>query len=172
MQKKIIFISGVHGSGKGTLAKELNVNLGLKTYSASSLIKENSDYIENSKQVDDPERNQNALLKGLKSIDEKKIVVDGHFCLFDLNNEVINISFDVFDAINPIFIVNVYCPVDEIYDRILKRDGVKINKKQMDRLQKNENQRAISFCNKNSLELYQFHSGTPTDSLVKQLESL
>lgn len=172
MQKKIIFISGVHGSGKGTLANALNVKLGLKAYSASRLIKENSDYIENSKQVDAPERNQKALLKGLESIYEKKFIVDGHFCLFDLNNEVINISFDVFDVINPIAIVNVHCSVDEIYDRILKRDGIEINKKQMDILQKAENQRTVSFCNKNSIEFYQYHSGTSIDRLIKQIENL
>lgn len=71
--KKVVFVSGVHGSGKGTLCRSLNDLSCVKSYSASDLIKNNSDYIEDSKLVDNAEKKSSGLNSRYFFSERKKV---------------------------------------------------------------------------------------------------
>ncbi|OEG73208.1 hypothetical protein BEL05_13125 [Shewanella colwelliana] len=167
--KEIYFISGIHGVGKGTLCHQLNAELGLPIYSCSDLIKQNSGYIENSKIVTTAERNQEALIQGLRKINEKRFLLDGHFCLIGKEKGIIELDYDVFDAIAPVAVINVVCEPSVIHERLLNRDGNAINVDKLELLQLKETARAKEYCEINSISLYDYQSSNPIDLLVKIL---
>lgn len=122
---KLVFVSGVHGVGKGHLCSLISDKTRLPIFSASTLIKnQKNSAVDVDKRVIDPEINQSYLVDALKNIntESKIIVLDGHFCLYDGAN-IIEISFDFFKSI-PIFsIIVLFDDPYVIYDRLIKRDG-------------------------------------------------
>lgn len=164
--KKVVFVSGVHGSGKGTLCQSLNDLLGVKSYSASDLIKNNSDYVEDSKLVDKAEKNQAALIRGLSSVKEKKFLLDGHFCLLNNNMEIITIDYAVFDAMNLSLVIFVECEPEELRRRLLMRDNTKFSVELLSSFQKAEFERAKSFCFQRNIPFVKHYSGQDDISLT------
>ncbi|EGQ9890886.1 AAA family ATPase [Vibrio cholerae] len=160
--KKIHFVAGVHGAGKGTLCSKLKESLNIPIYSCSDLIKENSDYVEETKEVTTAERNQRALLIGLAEIQDSEFLLDGHFCLVGKNQEIIQLSYDVFDEINPCSIILVSANVTEIYERLNARDGYALNKNVLYRLQSQEKQRVSEYSELKCINFHIYESGTET----------
>lgn len=167
--KEIYFVSGIHGVGKGTLCNRLNSELGIPTYSCSDLIKKNSEYVEASKLVTSAERNQEALIRGLRKIEEDKILLDGHFCLMGKEDNIIVLDYEVFDTIAPVAIINITCEPAVVYERLLKRDGEAINVSMLDLLQSKETTRAKEYCKANSIGLFNYQSATSIEILLKIL---
>lgn len=96
MEKGIILFSGTHGIGKGHFIKE-NLKDGeddILCVSASELIgqyrnSEDAGY----KKVKDVDGNQEILLLALKHISiDRTILLDGHLCIINSNNEIERIS--------------------------------------------------------------------------------
>jgi adenylate kinase len=167
--KEIYFISGIHGVGKGTLCRQLNAELGIPIYSCSDLIKQNSEYIEVGKVVAAAERNQEALIQGLSKIHEKRLLLDGHFCLIGKEQSIIELDDNVFDAIAPVAVINVICEPEIIHERLLKRDGTAISADVLELFQLKETARAEEYCKKNSISLFNYHSSKPIEQLLKTL---
>ncbi|WP_342609244.1 ATP-binding protein [Vibrio tritonius] len=167
---KTIFVSGIHGVGKGTLCQEIKNRLNIESHSCSDLIKEYSNYIEKDKCVDNAEFNQLALLKGLQEITSPAILLDGHFCLLGKDFQVINLEFKTFESISPNKVLLVTCDELKVSDRIFNRDGKRIEVKALKELQQSEKYRAQEFCNKNNIPLYEFVSEkSELGSLIKWL---
>ncbi|MDP2489656.1 ATP-binding protein [Vibrio splendidus] len=164
--KDIYFVSGIHGVGKGTLCNQLKSELGLSVYSCSELIKQNSEYVEDSKVVTTAERNQEALIRGLSKIKEDKFLLDGHFCLMGKEEEIIVLDDMVFDAISPVAVINVTCDAPIVHERLLKRDGKAISADVLRVLQVKETARAEEYCKKNSIGLFNYQSATPIATLL------
>ncbi|WP_102504712.1 ATP-binding protein [Salinivibrio kushneri] len=154
-----IFITGIHGVGKGTLCLELKDELQANVYSCSELIKKKYNYVEYSKLVTDAERKQLALINGLSELKGKRILLDGHFCLLGRNNNIIELKFDTFEAINPDKMVLVTCDEQVIFKRLMDRDGKSIDANQLKLLQQHEISRARIFSKKNGIPLFEFVSG-------------
>jgi len=167
--KEIYFVSGIHGAGKGTLCAQLNSELGLPVYSCSELIKQNSEYVEDSKVVTTAERNQEALIRGLEKVKEDRLLLDGHFCLIGKEEEIIVLDDLVFDTISPVAVINVICDATIVHERLLKRDGKAISVDVLGSLQVKETSRAEEYCNKNSIGLFNYQSATPLDTLLMVL---
>lgn len=137
----VIFICGIHGSGKGTLCKKISSQTGIPHFTASDVLKwsEVSPNMQNKNVVDIPET-QNRLLLGLEKLKEKhqSFILDGHFCLFNKEGDVEKISVEVFEKISPNFIVLVSANSDKITARLKARDNVKYSEVILKQMQKIE----------------------------------
>ena len=145
---------------------------GICSYSSSALIKEYSQYIEISKKIDNPKNNQSALLESLGQVKESEFFLDGHFCLLNTTNEVLDIPFQVFDDINPVAVVSVYCDSSEVRRRVFKRDKVSLDEIVLEDLQMRDRVRAMSFCEESSIPFIPYTSGDSLASVFEVLEHL
>ncbi|ASF99816.1 hypothetical protein B9J80_05730 [Vibrio sp. V12_P9A6T4] len=167
--KKVIFISGVHGVGKSTLCSQINKHIHIMAYSCSDLIKANSSYIEASKVVDKAEANQKALITGLSTINDEKILLDGHFCLIGQDETIIELDYQVFEQINPDVVVNVVADAKEIHRRLMLRDDTCISLELIDKLQRQESRNSHEFCFERGIAIVDYYSGDNVSHLLKQL---
>ncbi|PHI18198.1 hypothetical protein CEQ90_19255 [Lewinellaceae bacterium SD302] len=124
--KMIIFISGIHASGKGTICKEIQEKTEYKHFTASELIKWKEISPENQKGVKNISSTQERLLNALSVVkeDHLKILLDGHFVLF--NSDLIPSAIDikVFEDINPNAIICIEGDVEIIQQRLYSRDHI------------------------------------------------
>ena len=90
--KDTIFIAGVHGVGKTYYTNILvNKYKCFNRVSASSLIKEDIDISDSTKQVSDIEYNQKVMIKNflkLRENTESIFLFDGHFVLIDEQKKI------------------------------------------------------------------------------------
>lgn len=128
MDKKAIFIGGIHGVGKSTLCERLSSVTGIKHYSASGLINSlKRDSINNrDKRVHDIDNNQELLITAMHQyIDQNSLfLLDGHFCLLNSKNEITKIPKETFTNIEPVAIITLYDSIENIQEKITKRDSV------------------------------------------------
>lgn len=173
IMKKVVFVSGVHGSGKGTLCHALNNLLGINSYSASSLIKSNSDYIEDSKFIDSADKNQAALILGLSKLTDEKLLLDGHFCLLNKSKEIVKLDYSIFDTMELSLVVYVECEPVELSRRLMTRDGADFSVDMLRSFQNAEYEHARSFCLDRSIPLVKFRSGIDeTSNIADEIENL
>ena len=116
---EIIFVAGIHDVGKTYYCNSLND--GIKNYSASDLI--NNYKKIKGKIVIDVEENQNHLLNALLELNDKKIYLDGHFCLLGEENKIKKIPLNVFKETNITKIILLYSEPISICERLKKRDN-------------------------------------------------
>lgn len=137
MMKNILFIAGIHGVGKTTLAKKIADNFNKPHYSASSLIKRlKKDAFNKNKTVDNIERNQNILIDAINQfVPEDQIILDGHFGLLNANGIPEEIPIEVFKNMAPNCVVLMYGDVSEIVQRMETRDKVKYSNTILEELQ-------------------------------------
>lgn len=123
----VIFIGGIHGSGKGTLCEKISKNTQIPHFTASDLIKweEVSPDLKN-KKVIDIQYTQERLIMGLNSVrtQHQSFILDGHFCLFNSEGQIDKISINTFETIAPNYIVFVSANPEEIRERLIMRDGM------------------------------------------------
>lgn len=127
MFENIYFIGGIHGSGKGTVAKELLTNSNLVHLEASKVLKWEEISDKENKKVENISFTQDKLIFNLGKIvkEDKKYLLDGHYCLINKQNEVERISLETFVKLNPIsFILKIDEPT-EIKKRLELRDSKK-----------------------------------------------
>ena len=126
MHNNIIFIGGIHGSGKGTICTRICQKLNIEHLTASEILNwsEISSNVGN-KFVTNIPSTQHRLILGLKNriLPNKKYILDGHFCLFNSEGEVENIQFETFFIIDPILVSVVICDPTVIVQRLNFRDG-------------------------------------------------
>ncbi|TAJ13860.1 AAA family ATPase [Marinilabiliaceae bacterium JC017] len=123
--RKIIFIGGVHGVGKGTFCKKLQEEIKIEHLVSSELIKWSEiTQKANDKMVKDVGFTQDRLVMALDKIcnNNQTYLLDGHFCLIDKNNRPIKVPLDTFKRINPQKLLLLIDSVDSIKKRLEKRD--------------------------------------------------
>lgn len=120
----IIFIGGIHGVGKGTLCKKICNELNLQHLSASDVLKWEEISEKENKLVKDFTSTQNRLITNLQQIvnENERYVLDGHYCLLNMDNLPEKIDFDTFRALNPFAFIIVVDDVDEVKRRLESRD--------------------------------------------------
>lgn len=170
--KKIIFVSGIHGVGKSTFCAELRKHLPLKHYSCSTLIKENSDYIEHSKKVSGADKNQAVLLNALEKAEEPAFLLDGHFCLIGKDEQLIELEDEIFYQVKPAAIVNVTCPVEIVHQRLSSRDSKTFSIELLAELQTREAQKAEKISTYLDIPLFIHQSGGSLVSVSKKIDML
>lgn len=166
---KIVFVAGVHGVGKSTLCSKLSEKFGWSHFSCSDLIKQNSDYVESSKLVSTADKNQQALLRGISQLTEELVLLDGHFCLLDKNEQVIELSFEVFDAISPSAVLLVTCEEATIRQRLKQRGGHVLDLDKIIELQQREVDRSKTYIDHSGSKLFEYCSPESTDEVIADL---
>jgi adenylate kinase len=141
MLDNIVFIGGIHGVGKSTICRQICDDVKLEYLSASELLKWN-DIRENAqnKKVNNIPFTQERLILGLtNSIQKNKYyLLDGHYCLLDKENEIVNIPLDTFKLINPISLNIILGDITEIKTRLEKRDNILHDHNLLNRMQERE----------------------------------
>ena len=154
--KRIAFIGGIHGVGKSTICRHICNVLNLEYLSASELLKwkEINEDAKNKKVKDIPST-QNRLILGLtNSIQNgKNYLLDGHYCLLNSDNEVVNIPLETFEKINPISLNLILGDITEIKNRLETRDNKPYEYALLERLQSQELIRAKQLSKKLGITL-------------------
>ncbi len=125
MKKRIVFVGGIHGVGKGTICKAIAKECAIPHYSASQLLKWTEISTEQNKRVTDFDETQERLLKGIENTIQNNVLslLDGHFIL--LNKEGIPEIIDeqIFIKIHPIAIGVVTKKPELIKEQLENRDN-------------------------------------------------
>lgn len=173
-QRRIFFLGGIHGVGKGTLCKFLSASLNIECLTASKLINW-ADFNENpiNKSVSNIGFTQERLIVGLDSYckENRTYVLDGHFCLLDKNNVPTEVPEEIFIKINPEELLLLTAPVQLIKQRLEDRDGRSYDEGLIERMQEFEISYARSISNLLNLELKIF-SYEESYSIVEYLKSI
>lgn len=123
--RNIIFIGGIHGSGKGTICKFITENRVINHLTASEVLKWTDISSQEDKKVDNINETQNRLITNLKKIikDDEKYLLDGHYCLLNKDNEPEKIPIQTFIDISPNKLIVVTANPWLIKERLEKRDS-------------------------------------------------
>jgi len=125
----LIFIGGVHGSGKTTVGTRAALCMGADFKSCSQIIRaERQTQTVSTPGIADVELNQRALIAGLKRLRSSSVTVllDGHFSLKTLNDGIQPIPLEVFESMIPDVLFLIETSSSSISFRLANRDGVVI----------------------------------------------
>lgn len=151
MIDKIAFVGGIHGVGKSTICKKICNELKYEFLSASELIKWNDINADlHNKKVTNIYATQDRLILGLANSvkKEKFYLLDGHYCLLNKENEILNIPIETFKLINPFSLNIILGDITEIKDRLEKRDNHSYDYELLKKMQESELEYA-KFLSKN-----------------------
>jgi len=161
---KNTFVAGIHAVGKSYLCGRAAVS-GWVHSSASTLIKQElgSANWTSAKLVDDPDRNQKALIAAVKRInaDGKRLLLDGHFVLRDARDQFVFLGADVFADLHLDAVVLIEALASVIAERLESRDGVARRFSDIEEFQLAERRQAETVCAALSLRLTTLNA--PTD---------
>lgn len=141
MFNQISFIGGIHGVGKSTICQYICNKLGIEYLSASKLLKwEKINKGSEAKNVKDVFNTQDRLIVALNHTvqQERSYLLDGHYCLLDTNNKVINVPLDTFRQIKPNSLNLILGEIKEIKHRLDLRDGKLYTYELLEHLQNSE----------------------------------
>ncbi len=153
----VIFIAGVYGVGKSTVCDKLSESLNIPHYSASDIIsKSNGEKYGRNKAVSDANSNQNILINEVEDILKKheKIILSGHFCIFDKNQNVIELPTFVYEKIYLEKIILLEKDLSTIVGNLSIRDDKKYISSNISELQKMEKESAVKVSKYNNVPLY------------------
>jgi len=169
--KKIIFIGGIHGVGKGYLCENISSKYQIKHFSASDIIKWGEISNIKNKTVNDFDYTQQRLLKELKKIikKERHYILDGHYCLLNSYNEPERIGIKNFQLINPKILVVVIEDIKIIVERLSNRDNINYTFELLKKMQDMEVEYALFLSKKINIPLINIYKQDYT-SLIKHLE--
>lgn len=173
IMRKAVFIGGIHGVGKTTLCNQILKKININYYSASNLIKKfNKDLINNSKNVSDINKNQDKLIAAIDRYTDKTqaYLLDGHFCLFDLNQKITRVPENVFEKINPSSIVVVYDDIKNIQHKNNNRDAINYDEKLLDNFQCQELVYSKYIAKKLKIPHMTFDINTNIDTVINFLK--
>lgn len=123
----MIFISGVHGVGKSYFCNIVKEQLGINTYSASTLIAARKQKpFSPDKLVADIDINQQYLLAAIDDLRRSgdNFILDGHFCLLNAEGTVTRIGAETFTSLHPEAIILLTEDPKVIAARRKERDGI------------------------------------------------
>ena len=172
----LIFIAGSYGVGKSTLGDELCALTQIPFYSAGDLISEyNGEFYKINKYVKDKDTNQNILIDAVekKLITSNKIILAGHFCIFDKSNRVETLPLFVFKKLHIDTIIVLETTVDRIISNISRRDSKKYSAESIGNLIEQENIQANLVSNELNIPLYKHimkFDGSDVDDVLKHIE--
>lgn len=126
--------------GKDFFSKSIEQKLGIKSYSASELIKAygNVDFASD-KKTKNISGNQDYLLQAIKSKKlPKEYILNGHFCLINSKGKIERIEIETFYSLNPRKILILEEKPEIIVERRMMRDKEKVSVKQTKDFQEEE----------------------------------
>lgn len=153
--KNLIFIGGIHGVGKGTFCDKVSSHTNTIHLSSSDLIKWTEISSIKNKNVLNIDLTQERLLIGLEKTIEnnRRYILDGHFCLLNKENIPTNIPFETFKKINPKKLIVITEDIKIISDRLNDRDDKFYSEELLEKFQEKEKKRAKEIAQKLNIEL-------------------
>ena len=123
----VIFLAGAHGVGKTFLSKPAAESLGLKHFTASTLIREEiiSSSWNDSKHTQNIDRNQEALISAVSRITANpcSLLLDGHFVLRNAYGELVELPIDIFRRLGVKSIILIEAPSAIVAQRLTERNA-------------------------------------------------
>ncbi len=158
--ENIVFIGGIHGSGKGTICKNICAKTGYTHLTASELLKWEEISDKTNKLVDSIANTQEKLLAGLSNAIEKDkpYLLDGHFCLFDKDGNISKVPETTFESISPKSIAVINEDVQRIKERLEERDGKLYDFNVLKRMQETEVAYSKEIANKLGINHFEISS--------------
>lgn len=126
MNGSTIFIAGVYGTGKSTMCSTLSQRLLIPAFSAGDLISAiNGEQYGANKTVSDKNNNQILLAKRVCQLtqENQKIILAGHFCIFNADNDVEVLPESVYPTLNISRIILLEADIQTIISNLYRRDG-------------------------------------------------
>lgn len=159
MKGSTIFIAGVYGTGKSTLCSTLSERLHIPAFSAGDLISAiNGEQYGANKVVADKNNNQVLLAERVQKLNYEngQIILAGHFCIFNADNDVEVLPESVYSALNITQIVLLESNIQTIVANLRRRDGKDYAEKSVSKLIKKEREQSerISMLLKCPLNVY------------------
>lgn len=111
---QILFIGGIHGVGKTTVAEKLAVDLGVQRFSAGDLIRGQLRMANQGKAVLDVDENQDVLVVAVRTRVTGPAILDGHFCLIRASLDVRPVPMRTFVELAPVGLLLVTCEISEV----------------------------------------------------------
>lgn len=125
---KVIFVAGAYGVGKSTFCNKVSESLNIPSFSSGDLISEkNGEKYGANKTVKNKENNQKVLINAVKEKIAKspKILLAGHFCIFDAHNKVEFLPEFVYKELDLSKIILLEADANTIIGNLQKRDNKK-----------------------------------------------
>ena len=174
LNRTTIFIAGVYGTGKSTMCSALSKELHIPAFSAGDLISSiNGEQYGANKTVSDKNNNQVLLSERVHQLSKEygNIILAGHFCIFNTNNEVDILPESVYPTLNISQIILLESDVQKIVSNLRNRDGRIYSEKSVSILVKKEHEQSKRIAKRLNcpLSIYQM---TFTDQDVKQIAAL
>lgn len=157
IERKIIFVGGIHGVGKGTFCKNLVENFGYQHLTASEVLKWDEISDLKNKEVKNIASTQERLISNLNQIikPNHKYLLDGHFTLLNSQGEPEKIEDVTFEEINPISIMLLTCDPETIIYRLNKRDNSAHSYNTLNKMQLMEIEHANHISQKLKIPLFE-----------------
>lgn len=164
-----LFVGGVHAVGKTFVLRPVCEALGVRHATASQLIKEQRG-IENwtvSRQVDDVDENQRALIEAVRRLSHagRPVVLDGHFVLRRSPCVHEKIGAETFARLMVQGVLLLEAPSATISERLLHRGDGTWELPEIEAFSKMEREHAEDVCQRLGLPLVRLR--TPTESEVR-----
>lgn len=155
MSKGCIFVGGVHGSGKTELCKKIQEKIDCVYLSASQLLK----WSKKEKKVENVQENQRILKELLeKEIQEDKLyLIDGHFALWNNENECEIIPLWLYENLGLKCIIIVDINAETICKRLFLRDNSEAEFGRVQQLINAEDENAQFISKKLAIPLYRIN---------------
>jgi len=128
--ENIVFIGGIHGSGKGKVCEKIKGVSNLIHLTASEVLKWHELCPREEKIVRNIGETQERLITNLKSIikTNQRYLLDGHYCLLNENGIPERIPFSTFENISPSKLILVIADPEVITERLKQRDSKEYTK--------------------------------------------
>ncbi len=165
---KRIFVTGIYGTGKSTLCRNLAAQYQVEHVIASQLI---YSYLQKQppidKRISDIERNQYILLEALKEYSSSSLfqILEGHSCLLNQVNEVEYVPEKVFDKLCLSGILLLTSNIPMVAKILQDRDQVKYNVRTLEKLQYAETEYVRYLSKKAEIPLLEIDCETIEDVL-------
>jgi adenylate kinase len=166
MNGSTIFIAGVYGTGKSTMCSALSERLYIPSFSAGDLISMiNGEQYGANKAVSNKENNQVLLAKRVQELNQEyeKIILAGHFCIFNADNSIEILPESVYSALNIKRIVLLEADIQKIIANLRYRDGKEYSEKSINLLVEKEREQSERISKQLKCHL-DIHKMTFTDS--------
>jgi adenylate kinase len=170
-----LFVGGVHAVGKTFILKPVCESLGVKHATASQLIKEQRS-LSNwtiSRQVDDIDENQRALITAVRRLEQggERVVLDGHFVLRRGIGVHEKIGVDTFVQLMVRGIILLQAPIAIIANRLIQRGDPTWELSEIEIFAQKELEHAETVCRQLEVPLVKLcsSSGLEVREAVKKL---
>lgn len=152
-----ILVAGIHGVGKTYLASQSAESSGLLYTSASTLIREERLKVtwDRDKNVKEIDKNQVALASAVARHNEmgNRLLLDGHFVLFNENGSITLIEAAVFEDLRLGGVILVESDSQTIREHLEKRDERRWSVERVELLKNAEKDHAKEVCKALNLKL-------------------